>query len=51
MLDNYVVMNYLEKRSFPNTLLSQMLAWKDGEQAEASEAAEHFLLEKELGMM
>ncbi len=47
MLDNYVVMNYLEKRSFPNTLLSQMLAWKDGEQAEASEAAEHFLLENE----
>ena len=35
MLDNYVVMNYLEKRSFPNTLLSQLLAWKDSEQAEA----------------
>ena len=47
MLDNYVVMNYLEKRSFPNALLSQMLAWKDGEQAEASEAAEHFLLNNE----
>ena len=47
MLDNYVVMNYLEKRSFPNTLLSQLLAWKDSEQAEAEEAAEYFLINNE----
>jgi glycine betaine/proline transport system substrate-binding protein len=47
MLDNFVVMNYLEKRSFPNSMLSAMLAWKEENQAEASETAEYFLLEYE----
>ena len=43
MLNNEIVINYLEKRSFPNTLLSQMLAWKEENQAEADETAIYFL--------
>jgi glycine betaine/proline transport system substrate-binding protein len=43
MLGNAQVMGYLEKRSFPNSLLSQILAWKEENQAEAEEAAYYFL--------
>jgi len=43
MLGNSQVMNYLEKRSFPNSLLSQILAWKEENQAEAEETAYYFL--------
>jgi len=47
MLGNKIVMAYLEKRSFNNTLLSKILAWKESEQAEANETAEHFLKTEE----
>ena len=47
MLGNKIVMGYLEKRSFNNTLLSKILAWKESEQAEANETAEHFLKTEE----
>ena len=43
MLGNAKVMGYLEKRSFNNTLLSQILAWKEENQAEAEETAYYFL--------
>ena len=43
MLGNRKVMGYLEKRSFPNSLLSQILAWKEENQAEAEETAYYFL--------
>jgi glycine betaine/proline transport system substrate-binding protein len=43
MLGNAEVMGYLEKRSFNNTLLSQILAWKEENQAEAEETAYYFL--------
>ena len=47
MLNNKIVMTYLEKRSFNNALLSKILAWKESEQAEANETAEHFLKTEE----
>ena len=47
MLNNKIVMAYLEKRSFNNTLLSKILAWKESEQAEANETAEYFLKTEE----
>jgi len=47
MLNNKIVMAYLEKRSFNNNLLSKILAWKESEQAEANETAEHFLKTEE----
>ena len=47
MLNNKIVMRYLEKRSFNNNLLSKTLAWKESEQAEAKETAEHFLKTEE----
>ena len=47
MLNNKIVMAYLERRSFNNNLLSKILAWKESEQAEANETAEHFLKTEE----
>ena len=47
MLKNKIVIGYLEKRSFNNNLLSKILAWKESEQAEANETAEHFLKTEE----
>tara|TARA_B100001123_G_scaffold130883_1_gene151940 strand:+ start:476 stop:1474 length:999 start_codon:yes stop_codon:yes gene_type:complete len=47
MLNNKIVIGYLEKRSFNNNLLSKILAWKESEQAEANETAEHFLKTEE----
>lgn len=43
MMDNQVVMNFLEKRSFSNDTLNKILAWKEAEQAEADETAEYFI--------
>jgi glycine betaine/proline transport system substrate-binding protein len=43
ILDNSLVLGYLEKRSYNNTLLSQILAWKEENQAEADETAIYFL--------
>ena len=47
MLNYKIVIGYLEKRSFNNNLLSKILAWKESEQAEANETAEHFLKTEE----
>ena len=47
MLKNKIVMKYLTKRSFNNAMLSKILAWKESNQAEANETAEHFLKTEE----
>lgn len=47
MLENEIVMGYLDTRSFNNKLLSKILAWKEENQAEANDTAVHFLKTEE----
>jgi glycine betaine/proline transport system substrate-binding protein len=47
MLDNFIVMDYLKKRSYPNKLTSVFLAWIDENQADGQMAAEYFITEHE----